>query len=111
MTEMKRLVDLILEVFSEIGATEIHPQHRSRFNPIIEARWRKLGHVVAPDSDFGQEVSAELHRNSSDSSRWKQNAAKGTKCRDLFRMHRKGYWSLRDNAPRQLKRGPEVEDL
>ena len=72
MTEQKQLVDLILEVLSEIGATENHPQHRSVFNPIVEAPWKKLGHIIAPNSDFGQEVSAGLHRHSSDGSRTQQ---------------------------------------
>jgi hypothetical protein len=111
MTEQKQLVDLILEVLNEMNATDSHPQHRSRFNPIVEVRWKKLGNTVAPDTDFGQQVSAELHRYSSDASKWNQMARKGTKNPDLFKMHRRGYWSIRGNAPRELKRGPELGDL
>jgi hypothetical protein len=102
MSEDKRLVDVIVEVLHELDATESHPQHRSRFNLIIETRWKKLGHVIASNSDFGQEISAELHRHSSDASKGKQ--VKGTE-RDLFRMHGSGYWSLRDGTPLQLKCG------
>jgi hypothetical protein len=89
-----RLVDVIEHVFQELGAIDNHPVHRSVFNSIIEQRWKDNGHIVV--GDFGQEVSAELHRHSSDSARWKQlqldNKATG---HDLFIMHREGYWSMR----------------
>ncbi len=85
--------------------------HRSRFNPIIESRWKKLGNTVAPGSDFGQQVSAEFHRYSSDASKWNNMARKGTKNPDLFKMHGNGYWSIRDKAPRELKRGPALGEL
>lgn len=95
-----QLVDVIVEVLDELGATDSHPVHRQRFNPIIEARWKKLGHVIARGSDFGQEVSAELQRYSSDAATWKKNAAKGRTAHDLFKMHGGGYWSVRDSAIR-----------
>jgi hypothetical protein len=69
-----------------MNATDTHPQHRSRFNPIIEARWKRLGNTVASNADFGQQISAELHRYSSDTSKWKKMAAKGTKYPNLFKI-------------------------
>jgi hypothetical protein len=111
MTEQKHLVDLILNVLDELNATDGHPEHRSRFNSIIEARWKKLGNTIAPNADFGQQISAELHRYSSDSSKWKQMAGRGTKYPDLFKMHGKGYWSIRDSAPHELERGSSLDEL
>jgi hypothetical protein len=53
------LVDVIMEVLDQLGATEVHPIHRSKFNPIIERRWKELGNVLDPNKDFGQTISAE----------------------------------------------------
>ena len=97
----KLLVDVITEVLDELGATESHPAHRSRFNPIIESRWKKLGNVLDASKDFGQAISAELQRFTSDSSEWKKAKQKQP---DLFRMHGDGYWSVRDDAPRGVDR-------
>jgi hypothetical protein len=91
---------VIIEVLDELGATERHPVHRGKFNPIIEKRWKNLGHAINPVSDFGQEVSAELHRYCSDAATWKKNAAKGRPGPDLFMMHGDGYWSVRDGVAR-----------
>jgi len=95
-----QLVDVITGVLDELGATKSHPVHRSKFNPIIEKRWRELGHAIAPRSDFGQAVSAELHRYSSDAATWKKNVQRGRMAVDLFKMHGRGYWSVREGAPR-----------
>jgi hypothetical protein len=91
----KLLAELIREVLDELGASDGHPVHRSEFNPIIESRWIRLGNILDPNADFGQAISAELHRFSSDSSTW-QKARK--KQLDLFKMHGDGYWSVRDEA-------------
>jgi hypothetical protein len=89
-----RLVDVIEKVFQELGAVDNHPVHRSVFNPIIERRWHDAGHTIV--GDFGQEVSAELHRHSSDSARWKQLKLDDKEtAHDLFVMHGEGYWSMR----------------
>ena len=79
----KHLVDAIIEVLDELGATDSHPRHRSDFNPIVESRWKALGNVLDPSKDFGQAVSAELHRHSSDASTWKKNKATGRIARDI----------------------------
>jgi hypothetical protein len=78
----KQLVEVIMEVLDELGASDSRPVHRSEFNPIIESRWRNLGNVLDRDADFGQAVSAELQRFCADSSVWT------------------GSWSVRDTAPR-----------
>ncbi len=99
-----QFVDVIMEVLDELGATDAHPRHRSDFNPIVKSRWKKYGHYIDPNKDFGQQVSAELHRFSSDTAKWKRNAAEGRIAPDLFKMHRGGYWSVRDGAPHGIAR-------
>lgn len=96
----KHLVDVIMEVLDELGATDSHPRHRSDFNPIIERRWKDLGNALDPGEDFGQAISAELQRHSSDSSVWKKSKARRREARDLFNMHGEGYWSVRSDAQR-----------
>jgi hypothetical protein len=96
----KHLVDVILDVLDELGATDSHPRHRSDFNSIIEHRWKALGNPLDPRKDFGQAVSAELHRHSSDSSAWQKAKARKREARDLFKMHGDGFWSVRSNAQR-----------
>jgi hypothetical protein len=98
-----RLVDVIVEVLDEIGAVDNQPRHRSEFNSIIEIRWKKLGNLLDPNKDFGQAISAEMHRHCSDASAWKKNKAKRRGAPDLFRMHGGGYWSVRSDAPRGLQ--------
>src|SRR4051812_28073631 len=91
------LVDVLIKVLDELGATDSRPVHRSEFNPIIERRWKALGNLLDPGQDFGQAISAELHRFSSDASTWKKAKRKQS---DIFKMHGSGYWSVRNNAPR-----------
>ena len=95
----KRLVDVIMEVLDQLDATEGRPVHRSVFNPIIETRWKQLGHVLDVNEDFGQAISAELQRFCPEASQWKKARAKQPK---LFMMHRDGYWSVRNDAPRGI---------
>src|SRR3982074_39630 len=100
VAQSSRLVDVIAQGFQRLGAVKNHPAHRSVFNPMIEQRWKDLGHTIV--RDFGQEVSAELHRHSSDTGRWKQlKLDENPNARDLFIMHRGGYWSLRPQTPRE----------
>jgi hypothetical protein len=92
------LVDVIEQVFRQLGADELHPVHRSRFNPIIEARWKALGHTIR--GDFGQEVSAELHRHCSQSAQWKRlGRDENPNAIDRFMMHGEGYWSTTPDVP------------
>lgn len=95
------LVDVIVEVLDELGATDSHPISRQDFNPIIESRWKKLGNVLDPTKDFGQTISATLHAFCSDCSEWKKSKIKQP---DLFQMHGEGYWSVKTNAPRGTER-------
>jgi hypothetical protein len=96
----QNLVDVILGVLDELGATDSHPRHRSDFNSIVERRWKALGNLLDPSKDFGQAVSAELQRHSSDSSQWQKAKARRREARDLFKMHGDGYWSVRSDAQR-----------
>jgi hypothetical protein len=90
----KRLVDVIKEVFEELGATSPNAVHRSEFCPIIARRWKELGHAIGPN--FDQHVSAELHRWCAESARWRRfNLGEYVSALDLFEMHGEGYWSLK----------------
>jgi hypothetical protein len=91
ISQASPLVEIIEQVLRELGAIDNQPAHRGRFCPIIERRWKDLNHVTT--QTFDQQVSAYLHRHCSDSSRWKRGNPRTR--RDLFKMHREGYWSVR----------------
>jgi hypothetical protein len=86
-----RLADLIQIVLFELGG-DSRPVHRSRLIPIVEKRWRELGHEVR--GDFGQVVSATIQEYSSDSAEWKKGTNLDAK-EDLFVMHKEGLYSVR----------------
>ena len=100
----RRLADVIIEVLDELGANETHPLHRSVFSPIVEGRWRSLGHNFDSTKDFRKTIDTELQRFGPKSTEWRPK---------LFRMHGGGYWSVRSAAPRGFEQQwrKEIEEL
>jgi hypothetical protein len=87
-TQKPKMVDVIEEVFQEIGVLGNRPKHVDEFGPIVAARWRKLGYTITKNID--RQINSALQSESSDSKKPKSGPFN-----DRFQMHGEGYWSLR----------------
>jgi hypothetical protein len=89
----KNLIDVIEDVFREIGATPNSPKRYDEFVPIIATRWADLKRKPVT-KNFARQVADALQDYCPTCNAWLDAKAKGIKRPHVFDNPRPGYWCL-----------------
>jgi hypothetical protein len=95
MPAKKRFVEVLRDVFNELGAIDDISVHYDEFAPIVARRWKELGHQTR---NIDAQIRDKLQDYWPDSAAWKERAARGRKWPDWFINHGEGRWSMRSGT-------------
>jgi hypothetical protein len=95
MPAKKRFVELLRDVFTDLGAIDDVSAHQNDLGPVVAQRWRALGHQTR---NIDAQIRDKLQDYWPESAAWKERAAKGRRWPDWFINHGDGRWSLRSGT-------------
>lgn len=96
MLARKRFVEVLRDVFEELGAIDnISVNIDNEVAPIVARRWKELGHH---SRTIRSQIRDKLQDYWPESAAWKERAANGQEWPNWFINHGEGYWSLRSGT-------------